>query len=191
MATRTDQFTHRRRRRSLREKFPTVYDASNPATTNPLVCTTPYPLLAMHVAKTIDLQSPWMESTLFASSAVRKQQHGRNSVVFQLPPSDGKEDKHKYVTCFRFGSVVFLNVPPKEVSNILWELKRSAVDPVKTGLERRESFGVLVASPQHEYSGELGEDPFSSEPVVTGDYCVVPELVSGLSPFRKDIIFVS
>lgn len=128
-----------------------------------------FPLSAIHVAQTIDLFP--LLSTVFTRNSVRKQLFGKNSIVIELPPVT-EQDPPRYVAVFRFGSVVCLNVSPREISQLVREIKNYAKDPVPAGLERKESFGVLVKPDMLEYDEESG----AFKPIVTGDYCVVPEL---------------
>jgi hypothetical protein len=116
-----------------------------------------YPVQAIHAAQKINLAS--ILSKVFATKGVKKMME-RLSVVVQLPM--GEENKSaRFVAVFRFGSVVFVNVAPREAAELLVQIKKHAVDPVLTGVERKESFCVHV---HHE---ELPENP------VTGEYCVV------------------
>jgi uncharacterized Rmd1/YagE family protein len=107
------------------------------------------------------------------------------------------DDPNCFVTCFRFGSVVFLNVPPNDVEQIVQVVKKYAIEPVLNGFERREIFGVLLdiedlnsnsSSSNTDMILNDADDAVEIPPpppppppplppvVVTGDYCIVPEL---------------
>lgn len=121
-----------------------------------------FPLSAIHCAQTIDL-FPLL--TVFHNS-VRKELFGKNSIVIQLG-SANPEDPPRYVAVFRFGSVVFLNVSPRDVAAMVREIKLHAKEPVPAGFERKESFGILVKPNLLQQDEEI---------TVTGDYCVVPDI---------------
>jgi hypothetical protein len=118
-----------------------------------------YPVQAIHAAQTINLAS--VLSKVFANKGIKKMME-RLSVVVQLPMGE-ENDSARFVAVFRFGSVVFVNVAPREAAQLLVQIKKHAVDPVLTGVERKENFCVHV----HPHSEELPETP------VTGEYCVV------------------
>jgi Uncharacterised ACR, YagE family COG1723 len=85
----------------------------------------------------------------------------RLSVVIQLPPPPQQtfaDDKHplRFVAIFRF----------RDVADLLCRLKACSKDPYLSGNERKENFCVHVQP----------EMPDDEEDVVTGEYCVVPEL---------------
>lgn len=171
-----------------------------------------YPVSATHIAQTIDLFP--VISTLFARDFIRKQMIDKNSFVVQLPAAGDENDDGslegtrsaagappqppRYVAVFRFGSVVFFNIPPREVASLVADIKKHSTDPVLSGFERKEHFGVLVSPPVPE--AEAGGGPplrggdgyhlpteegneaataaLAAAPAtqVTADYCVVPEL---------------
>jgi len=70
----------------------------------------------------------------------------------------------QYICVYRFGSVVFFNVPVKECARWLGDIKLHATKTIATGFERKEHFEVRKSDQLH-----------STMPVVTGTYCVVPE----------------
>jgi uncharacterized Rmd1/YagE family protein len=126
------------------------------------------PVSAIHIAQTIDL-FPIM-STVFARNTVKKQMFGKNSVVVQMAPLTDL-DPPRYVAVFRFGSVVGLNISPRELILLVDEIRSHAREPVLQGYERKEYFGVMVDS------SDLYADIDSEDVnVVTGDYCIVSEL---------------
>jgi uncharacterized Rmd1/YagE family protein len=130
-------------------------------TTKPLGDYGSYPVTAVHIAQSIDL--PKVISKVFAAKGVRKMME-RLSVVVQLQPTENHSAR--FVAVFRFGSVVFFNVGPREVADLLWEIKQHSTAPVLSGSENKEKFCVHV---------QEGHD-LDPEDIVTGDYCVVREL---------------
>lgn len=131
-----------------------------------------YPVSAIHIAQTIDLFP--LVSTVFTQNSIRKQLFGKSSIVVQLPPVS-EHDAPRYVAVFRFGSVVFLNVSPPEIAQLVRDIKKHSKEPVPTGFERKESFGILVRPEMLEETTEE-ESSGPAAPTVTGDYCIVPEL---------------
>jgi uncharacterized Rmd1/YagE family protein len=131
-----------------------------------------YPVSAIHIAQTIDLFP--LVSTVFTHQLIRKQLFGKSSIVVQLPPVT-EHDPPRYVAVFRFGSVVFLNVSPPEIAQLVRDIKKYSKEPVPTGFERKESFGILVKPDMYEETTEE-ESSGPATPTVTGDYCIVPEL---------------
>eukprot|EP00980_Cylindrotheca_fusiformis_P013337 scaffold3399_cov117-Cylindrotheca_fusiformis.AAC.7 len=121
-----------------------------------------YPVQAVQVAQSIDI--PKVISKVFATKAARKMME-RLSVVVQLP-RDEQNDSHRFIAVFRFGSVVFFNVAPRDMSNLLERIKTCSTDIALSGTERRENFCVHVQP----------ELPLDDQNVVTGEYCVVQEL---------------
>lgn len=71
----------------------------------------------------------------------------------------------KYVAVFRFGSVVFFNVPDGEANRILEDVKRHGTcDPQRSGRERTENFEVAVVPGMVE------------QPHANGDFATVRDL---------------
>ena len=183
------------------------------------------PVQAVHAAQTIDLAS--VVSKVFMKPGMKKMME-RLSVVVQLPtttPSqspndhniDGTNYQHhpsypsyhdyshnkpaKFVAVFRFGSVVFFNVPPREAADLLHSIKKHSREPVASGFERKENFCVHIQSnfyellhqqqqqhqqmlqQQHE-GGDVqdattaggGNVHYQTPRIVTGEYCVVQDL---------------
>ena len=108
-------------------------------TTKPLGDDGSYPVTAVHIAQSIDL--PKVISKVFAAKGVRKMME-RLSVVVQLQPTENHSAR--FVAVFRFGSVVFFNVGPREVADLLWEIKQHSTAPVLSGSENKEKFCVHV-----------------------------------------------
>jgi uncharacterized Rmd1/YagE family protein len=124
-----------------------------------------YPVQAIHVAHSIDLAA--VNPKVFATKGVRRMME-RLSVVVQLPPDNTRGDDRqaaRFVVVFRFGSVVFFNVSPRDMAELLHKIKKCSSDPYLAGNERKENFCVHV----HPDIPDDGK-------VVTGEYCVVQEL---------------
>ena len=120
-----------------------------------------YPVQAVQVAESIDIAK--VISKVFATKSARKMME-RLSVVVQLPP-DENHDTDRFIAVFRFGSVVFFNVAPREVSSFVEKIKKCSSEPILSGNEIKENFCVHVQP-------DLLED----QKVTTGEYCVVQEL---------------
>jgi uncharacterized Rmd1/YagE family protein len=115
------------------------------------------PIRAVHVGQSIDLAK--VISKVFATKSQRKLIE-RLSVVVQLQPlpvdptsmsssststsSSSLSNRPRFVAVFRFGSVVFFNVSPREASDLLSEIKQYTTQPVLSGSERKENYCVLV-----------------------------------------------
>ncbi|KAG7348419.1 ACR COG1723 YagE family protein [Nitzschia inconspicua] len=139
-----------------------------------------YPVHAYHVAQSIDLAK--VISKVLATKSVRKMME-RLSIVVQLEPQ-AEDTAARFVAVFRFGSVVFFNVPPRERADLLWEIKHHALSPVLSGNEQKEKFCVHVQPNLNHPDSAVGtpddsaaaEDEETEPEIVTGDYCVVQEL---------------
>jgi uncharacterized Rmd1/YagE family protein len=166
------------------------------------------PVHAYHVAQSIDLAK--VISNVLATQSVQKMME-RLSIVVQLPPHESPSldqyddiDDHtapsvpRFVAVFRFGSVVFFNVSPRDRADLLRQIKQHSFSPVLSGNENKEKFCVQIQPPTlPHYQPTATDDPISatavfedgttttttttaldeSEPdIVTGDYCVVEEL---------------
>ncbi len=124
-----------------------------------------YPVVAIQVARSIDLSK--VISKVFATRGVRKMRE-RLSVVAQLQPDT--LGSTRFVAVFRFGSVVYFNVSPKEIATLTEEIKG-----ISNGIldrERKDRFCVHVQPPH--WSNNDNNDTLVDE--VTADYCIVPEL---------------
>jgi uncharacterized Rmd1/YagE family protein len=154
-----------------------------------------YPVHAFHVAQSIDL--PKVISNVLSTRSVRKMME-RLSVVVQLQPLEENGHAPRFVAVFRFGSVVFFNVSPRDVADLLWDIKQCATTPVLSGNEHKEKFCVHVqpglydangptpmqdvssssaaAAAHVEESNAAAHGPPDLQDVVTGDYCLVQEL---------------
>jgi len=70
----------------------------------------------------------------------------------------------RFVAIFRFGSVVFFNVPSREANIILKQIKKHGVEPISQGFERKESFEVVIRPSLEETAR------------VNGDFAMVKDL---------------
>ena len=120
-----------------------------------------YPVQAVQVAQSIDIVK--VISKVFATKNARKMME-RLSVVVQLPRDD-THDSDRFIAVFRFGSVVFFNVAPREIGDFVQKIKSCSSQPVLTGNEIKENFCVHVQP-------EIIEE----QRVTTGEYCIVQEL---------------
>lgn len=141
---------------------------------------------AYHVAQSINL--PKVISNVLATKSIHKMME-RLSIVVQLQPQP-EDTAARFVAVFRFGSVVFFNVPPRDRAELLWEIKHHAISPVLSGNEQKEKFCVHVqpsiihqesnaeeASSTTHTTASVEDTNEEVEPdIVTGDYCVVQEL---------------
>ena len=113
---------------------------------------------AIHMAQTIELKPLLISSVLERYYATQKQQLGKTSIVVRLSSLDvnnkndtNSKDELRYVAIYRFGSMVFFNVPPHEVERIVQNVKQHATTTTATAedgaanRERHEKFGVFVA----------------------------------------------
>lgn len=94
-----------------------------------------YPVIALNVARSIDLSK--VIANVFTTKGVRKMRE-RLSVVLQLQPNSDMTETARFVAVFRYGSVVFFNVSPKETAQLVEEIKRNSVGIVSNGKERKE-----------------------------------------------------
>jgi uncharacterized Rmd1/YagE family protein len=123
------------------------------------------PVRSVHAAQTLDVVKVLQK--VFISPV--RHYFGKTSLIVQLkPPSPG--EPFRFVAVYRFGSVVFFNITStQEIGKLLESIKMYGKNPIASGFERRENFGVVI-QPRLEQL-ELDDDE-----VVTGDYCVVESL---------------
>jgi uncharacterized Rmd1/YagE family protein len=124
----------------------------------------------MHIAQTIDLDA--VMRTILCDTMEKRKLFGKNSLVVELA-AQAHPEPPRFVAVFRFGSVVFLNVPTKDAAALTERIRKVSTDAVKAGTERRENFGVMV-QPEGLYPTSVVPPP--PERVVTADYCIVPEV---------------
>jgi uncharacterized Rmd1/YagE family protein len=137
---------------------------------------TTYPVQAIHAAQTINLASVLSKVFATKGKGIKKMME-RLSVVVQLPMGEENESA-RFVAVFRFGSVVFFNVAPREAAALLTQIKKHAGDPVLTGVERKEHFCVHVLNNTNNTNNNTNnnaEEQLPENPV-TGEYCIVQEL---------------
>jgi len=143
-----------------------------------------YPIIAINVSRSIDLSK--VIANVFTTKGVRKMRE-RLSVVLQLQPNSDTTETARFVAVFGYGSVVFFNVSPKETAQLIQDIKRYSIGTVLSGKERKERYCVHVHPPRisakkNDSSGfgiDIAIDEESDNTVndiVTGDYCIVPEL---------------
>ncbi len=120
---------------------------------------------AVHAAQTLNVVK--ILQKVFVSPV--RHYFGKTSLIVQLKPASPGEP-FRFVAVYRFGSVVFFNMTStREVGKLLEAIKLHGKNPIASGFERRENFGVVI-QPRLEHL-ELPDDQ-----VVTGDYCVVESL---------------
>jgi len=114
----------------------------------------------------------------------------RLSVVAQLRPKTTTNnattnEAARFVAVFRFGSVVFFNVSPKDITELVKEIKRYSTGSLSPEEQRKDRFCVHVQPPPDTPtisrrvgvgSDENNIDDYDNDDVVTADYCIVPEL---------------
>jgi len=146
-------------RHSNRSNRPTIESLvvspnHNASTTNQTMVS----VSAIHMAQTIELKPLLISSVLERYYATQKQQLGKTSIVVRLSllevnnkTDTSSMDELRYVAIYRFGSMVFFNVPPDEVERIVQDVKRLATTTTAIAedgapnRERHEKFGVFVA----------------------------------------------
>ena len=138
-----------------------------------------YPLRAMHIAQTIDLDQ--VRHTVLSQNTEKRKLFGKNSLVVELEtPEDDPTAPPRFVAVFRFGSVVFLNVPDKEAADLTDRIRKLATDTIEPGSERREHFGIMVEPTTGLYNQNVDQEAMLTTPppeqIITGDYCIVPEI---------------
>jgi len=141
---------------------------------------------SVHAAQTIDVTAA-LAKVFGPSSQFPAVRHmfGRTSLIVQLSPlvkDDTKSDQNardsqssdsyffdqatpRFVSLYRYGSIVFFNVSPKDAGHILESVKNHSIDPVARGFERKEAYEVAI-SPTLDPDGST----------VNGDFATVREL---------------
>lgn len=141
---------------------------------------------SVHAAQTIDVTAA-LAKVFGPGSQFPAVRHmfGRTSLIVQLPPiiKDAERSEHamkdsqnadsyffdqatpRFVSLYRYGSIVFFNVSPKDAGQILESVKNHSVDPVARGFERKEAYEVAI-SPTLDPNGST----------VNGDFATVREL---------------
>lgn len=141
------------------------------------------PVTARHIAQNIDLFSV-LKRVFSGTRAPSKQKiFGNKYFVLEMPTTI--HSKPSYVAVFKFGSIVALNVSPRDLDVWIKEIKHMHVkDPALSGFERKENYGILIDDSQQAFdisstSRENAEENMlvaDENVVVTGDMCIVPEL---------------
>ena len=141
-----------------------------------------YPVIAINLARSIDLSK--VIANVFASKGVRKMRE-RLSVVLKLRPNSDTTESARFVAVFRYGSVVFFNVSPRDTALLVQKIKRYSVGTLLSGKERKERYCVHVQPPgastmntdgRFDVDVPIHDDDYEVDDLVTGDYCIVPEL---------------
>lgn len=156
------------------------------------------PVTAIHMAQEIDLDA--IIKSVFSSNDVI-QRFGKTSIVVRLAKNDEDKDIYAsnrndepasedgYVAIYRFGSIIFFNMDDdhrrNQVSDVVRQVQQHARQPALFGSERTETFAVHV-SPDHPAVARSNSsinllrnsnhDQSVVSSVVTGDYCIVPEI---------------
>ncbi|KAI2502831.1 putative ACR [Fragilaria crotonensis] len=122
---------------------------------------------SVHAAQTLDVVKV-LAKVFGVTSSMPPVRHmfGKTSVIVQLsPPPSDEEAQPRFVAVYRFGSVVFFNMSPRDTGKLLEEIKMHGSGAISSGFERKEHFEVLVQP-------SLQDLPH----VVNGDFCVVQDL---------------
>lgn len=141
---------------------------------------------SVHAAQTIDVTAA-LSKVFGPNSQFPAVRHmfGRTSLIVQLSPivkNDIKNEQKmndsqsadtyffdqatpRFVSLYRYGSIVFFNVSPKDAGQILESIKIHSIDPVARGFERKEAYEVAI-SPTLDPNGST----------VNGDFATVHEL---------------
>lgn len=186
--------TGTRRKRSTPDVQPLVHPGGNQNEIEPTTKTgSLVPVSAVHIAQSIDL-FPALSSVFTARGKARRHKiYGNNSFVAELsapPHLHPSLYQPRYIAVFRFGSVVAFNVSPRELSLFVQAIKKEhSIQPVLSGFERKENYCVVVEEPPTpqtatpaDETASAPDDPYFNfsledvQPVVTGDYCIVPAL---------------
>lgn len=123
---------------------------------------------SVHAAQTIDVVN--VLSKVFGPKnfmgPVVRHIFGKSSVIIQLSPATyHNEEVPRFVAVYRFGSVVFFNISPRDAGKSLELIKKHGSSPISSGFERKEHFEVLV------------QPAFTEMPhVANGDFCIVQDL---------------
>ncbi|GAX17190.1 hypothetical protein FisN_10Lh038 [Fistulifera solaris] len=144
------------------------------------------PVTARHIAQNIDLFSVLKRVFSGTRAPTKQKVFGNKYFVLEMPTTI--PSKPSYVAVFKFGSIVALNVSPRDLDVWIQEIKQMHVkDPALSGFERKENYGILVDASQSAFdvSTAHADDNLvvaEENVVVTGDMCIVPELdVNGVA----------
>lgn len=88
---------------------------------------------AFFVARSIDIVRL---SSIFEA---QKKEFQNKSVTITL-----EADKNRYLTIFKYGSVVFFNIPEAEQEDYLRKMKASIVSPIAEGLQHTEDYKLII-----------------------------------------------
>lgn len=138
---------------------------------------------SVHAAQSIDIVSV-LTNVFNSMSDMPSIRHmfGKTSVIIQLPstaPVSNDDASHsnsdadaffhpesqpRFIAIFRYGSIVFINVRPKDAGVVLEQVKKYSKRPITRSFERKEHFEVAI-------SPDMEQDAF-----VTSDFAMVKEL---------------
>lgn len=137
------------------------------------------PVRSMHISSNIDLVS--VLSKVFGSEGSNPEHRfGKTSVIVKLPKfySDNSVDTalsavspniSRYVVLYRYGSIVFFNVPFTKQREIIKQIKKYSKDPIAFGFEKQEKYDIVVKP-------GLTESEMERIDVIKGDFATVSEL---------------
>ena len=137
------------------------------------------PVRSMHISSNIDLLS--VLSKVFGSEGSNPEHRfGKTSVIVKLPDfytddsvdmalSAVSPDVNRYVVLYRYGSVVFFNVPFSKQRDIIQQIKKYCEDPVAVGFEQQEKYDIVVQP-------GLTESELENVDVIKGDFATVSQL---------------
>jgi uncharacterized Rmd1/YagE family protein len=91
------------------------------------------PVVAYYAARSIDITN---FTKIFGSAP---QQFTRKSVTVTLKP-----DENRYISIFKYGSVVLFNVPKEDHVQYLRQIQAVAVSPIAEGLQKTDSYRVRI-----------------------------------------------
>mmetsp|Transcript_14655 Transcript_14655/g.19128 ORF Transcript_14655/g.19128 Transcript_14655/m.19128 type:complete len:407 (+) Transcript_14655:180-1400(+) len=136
------------------------------------------PVRSIYIASNIDLISI-LSKVFVGSQGSPEHRFSKTSLIVKLQSPSGNSvdealsavspDIFQYVVVFRYGSVVFLNVPITRQHTILSEIKKHCKDPVTAGFEKKDRYDILVKPVS-------GKEEMDSDEIIQDDYATVPRL---------------
>eukprot|EP00548_Thalassiothrix_antarctica_P007906 CAMPEP_0194137696 /NCGR_PEP_ID=MMETSP0152-20130528/7549_1 /TAXON_ID=1049557 /ORGANISM="Thalassiothrix antarctica, Strain L6-D1" /LENGTH=266 /DNA_ID=CAMNT_0038834819 /DNA_START=460 /DNA_END=1260 /DNA_ORIENTATION=- len=96
-----------------------------------------------------------------------------------MDDSNNNNTAPKFVAIYRFGSIVFFNLSPREVRKLNEAIKKQGTGAISAGFERDESFQVAIEPNYLFVKGgreQMNMAATMDAHVVNGDFCVVPTL---------------
>mmetsp|Transcript_32789 Transcript_32789/g.37299 ORF Transcript_32789/g.37299 Transcript_32789/m.37299 type:complete len:461 (-) Transcript_32789:134-1516(-) len=147
------------------------------------------PVKAIHASQTIHIVNVF--SKVFGAMSIKNHKFYRNSLIVQLnnntdpatnnamDDSNNNNTAPKFVAIYRFGSIVFFNLSPREVRKLNEAIKKQGTGAISAGFERDESFQVAIEPNYLFVKGgreQMNMAATMDAHVVNGDFCVVPTL---------------